>query len=71
MNKKGADQTTQDDLRLCSQIPEDRPICILMDFPTHFDTISMRLPIVYIKGSQVAFNFLNYDVFLYRKVVEM
>ena len=31
-----------------------------MDFPTHIDTISMGLPIVYIKWSQVAF--LNYDV---------
>ena len=69
MNNKGADQTAQDDLRLCSQSPEDRPICVLMDFPIYIDTISMRLPIVYFKGSQVAFNFLNYDVFLYRRVV--
>ena len=26
------------------------PICILMDFPIHFDTISMGLPILYLKG---------------------
>ena len=31
---------------------------ILMDFPIHidYDTISMGLPIVYFKGSQVAFS---------------
>ena len=28
-------------------------ICILMDFPKHFFTISMGLPIVYFKGSQL------------------
>ena len=29
---------------------------ILMDFPIHMDTISMGLPIVYFKGSQVEFS---------------
>ena len=28
-------------------------LCILMDFPTHNDTICMGLPIVYFKGPQV------------------
>ena len=28
-------------------------LCILMDFPIHIDTISMGLPIIYFKGSQV------------------
>ena len=28
----------------------------LMDFPIHFDTITMGLPIVYFKGSQVEFS---------------
>ena len=69
MNNKGADQTAQDDLRLWSLSLEDGAICVLMDFPIHIDTIGMRLPIVYFKGSQVAFYFLNYDVFLYRRVV--
>ena len=27
-------------------------ICMLMDFPIHIDTISMGLPILYLKGSQ-------------------
>ena len=38
-----------------------------MDFPIHIDTISMGLPIVYFKGSQV--DFLNYDVFLSLKII--
>ena len=29
-----------------------------MDFPIHIDTISMGLPIVYFKGSQVEFSLL-------------
>ena len=33
-----------------------------MDFSVHIVTISMGLPIVYFKGSQV--EFLNYDAFL-------
>ena len=31
-------------------------LCNLMDFPIHDDTIYMGLPIVYFKGSQVAFS---------------
>ena len=31
-------------------------LCILMDFSIHIDTISMGLPILYFKGSQVAFS---------------
>ena len=31
-------------------------ICILVDFPIHIDTISMTLPIVYLKGSQIEFS---------------
>ena len=31
-------------------------LCILMDFPIHIDTISMGLPIVRFKGSQVEFS---------------
>ena len=27
-----------------------------MDFPTHIDTISIRLPILYFKGSQIEFS---------------
>ena len=38
-----------------------------MDFPIHIDTISMGLPIMYIKGQRQSF--LNYDVFLSLKVV--
>ena len=30
--------------------------CILMDFPIYIGTISMGLPIVYFKGSQVEFS---------------
>ena len=30
--------------------------CILMDFPIHIDTISMGLPIVHLKGSEVEFS---------------
>ena len=30
-------------------------LCILMDFSTHVDTISMGLPIRYFKGSKVEF----------------
>ena len=30
----------------------------MMDFPIHIDTISMGLPIVYFKGSQVEFSIL-------------
>ena len=30
--------------------------CSLMDFPIQIDTISMGLPIVYFKGSQVVFS---------------
>ena len=46
-------------LHLCySQTPEDMfsrvvPICILMEFSIHIDTIKMGLPILYLKGSQV------------------
>ena len=42
-------------------------LCILMDFPIYIDTISMELPIVCFKGTQV--NFRNYDVFLSLKFV--
>ena len=38
-----------------------------MDFPIHNDTISMELPIVYFKGSQVEIS--NYDVLLSLKIV--
>ena len=38
-----------------------------MDCPIHIDTMSVGLPIVYFKGSQV--EFLNHDVFLSLKVV--
>ena len=38
-----------------------------MDFPIHTDTISIGLPIVYLKGSR--WNFLNYDVLLSLKIV--
>ena len=38
-----------------------------MDFPVHIDTVSMGLPIMYFKRSQV--EFLIYDVFLSLKVV--
>ena len=31
-------------------------LCILMDYSTHIETISMELPIVYYKGSQVEFS---------------
>ena len=31
-------------------------LCILMDFPIHIDTISMGLPIVHFKASQVEFS---------------
>ena len=31
-------------------------LCILMDSPINIDTISMELPIVYLKGSQVEFS---------------
>ena len=31
-------------------------LCILMDLPIHIDTISMGLPIVFFKGSQVEFS---------------
>ena len=31
-------------------------LCILMDFPIHFDTISMGVPIVYFKRSHVEFS---------------
>ena len=41
-------------------------LCILMDFPIYIDTISMGLPIVYLKGTQV--DFLTYDVFLSLKI---
>ena len=30
--------------------------CILMNFPRHIDSISMRLPIMYFKGSKVYFS---------------
>ena len=38
----------------CKHLPIT--ICNLMDFPIHIDTISMGLPIVYFKGSQVEFS---------------
>ena len=38
-----------------------------MDFPTHIDTMSIGLPIVYFKGS--GYNFLYKGVFLSLKVV--
>ena len=41
--------------------------CILMELPIHMDAISMGLPIVYFKGSQV--QFYDYDVCLSLKVV--
>ena len=31
-------------------------LCILFDFPIHMDTISLGLPIVYVKGSHVKFS---------------
>ena len=31
-------------------------LCIPMDFPIHIDTISMGVPIIYFKGSQVDFS---------------
>ena len=31
-------------------------LCILMDGPIHIDTITLGLPIVYFKGSQVQFS---------------
>ena len=31
-------------------------ICFLMDFPIHIDAVSMELPIVTFKGSQVDFS---------------
>ena len=31
-------------------------LCILMDFPIQIDTISLRLPIMYLKGSLVEFS---------------
>ena len=31
-------------------------LCILVDFTIHIDTISMGLPIVYFKGSQLEFS---------------
>ena len=40
-------------------------LCILMDFPIHIDTISMGLPIVHFKGSQVEF----YNAILSLKVI--
>ena len=40
-----------------------------MDFPIHIDTISIGLPILYFKSSQV--KFLNYDFFLSLKVVSI
>ena len=44
--------------------------CILIEFPIHIDTISMGLPIVYFKGSQVEFSkLLSTCVFLSLKVV--
>ena len=39
-----------------------------MGFPKHIDTVSMGLPILYFKGSQVEV-FTNNDVFLSLKVV--
>ena len=38
-----------------------------MDFPIHIDTISMGLPIVSLKGSQVEFS--NLDLYLSLKVI--
>ena len=40
--------------------------CILLDIPSHIDTISKGLPTMYLEGSQVGF--LNYDIFLSLKV---
>ena len=56
-------------LKICSQtfisiVKVKTNLSILMDFPIHIETISVRLPIVYFKG-----NFLNYDIFLPLKVV--
>ena len=39
--------------------PVQLTLCILMDCPIHIDTISMELPIVYFKGSQVDLIFAN------------
>ena len=41
-------------------------LCILMDFPIHIDTISIGLPILYVKGSQIGF--FNNGVFQSLKV---
>ena len=35
---------------------------ILMDFPIHFDTVSLGLSILYLRGHRL--KFLKYDVFL-------
>ena len=42
-------------------------LCILMDFPTHINTINVELLIVYFMESQVELT--NYDFFLSLKVV--
>ena len=42
---------------------------MLMDFPKHVDRISMELPILYFKGSQVGISKLTYDAFLQRRSV--
>ena len=34
-------------------------LCVLMDFPIQIDTISMGLPIMYFKGSQIEFSKLE------------
>ena len=34
-------------------------LCILMVFPVHIDTISMGVPIVYLKGSKLEFSKLS------------
>ena len=42
----------------CTLIWLNLTLCILMDFPIHINTVSMGLPIVLFKGSQVEFSML-------------
>ena len=45
-----------------SELPKVIPfsLCLLKDLLIHIDTISMKLPIVYFKGSQVEFSILRF-----------
>ena len=44
-------------------------LCILMYFPIQIDTLSMRMPIVHFKGSQVDFSKSSCLILLSLKVV--